>query len=194
MKRIDICKDIINKDFIISKDINKILIIGDLGSCAYPVFRWIIWNATKNSNTYLWVDEHGNEDFVYNHIQEKHNIDVAYYDSFSLEIIGKYDGVFLNDLNGFFIEKFSEFKRFVVLRVGVDVLEKYSLSKLKLLFDLIIIANPHDNETRRKIMELGLCEEIGKFKKLNEVVLIYKDIIKHTEVLFPKHFPFNFEY
>ncbi|MCG8539519.1 MAG: hypothetical protein MJA82_06230 [Clostridia bacterium] len=174
------------------KGFNKVLVVGNLGSFAYPVFRWVIWNTNEHSNRYVWVDEHGNDDFIQK--QKKHNIDVVYDDRFRFEMTNRYDGIFLNGLDRpFFLEKTFKLEQPVVLRTGVDDIEGYSLNGLKSIFDLIIVANPkNDEKGKREITRLlNSHEEIEKFEEISEVILIYKDNIKHTEVVFPKDFPFS---
>lgn len=168
--------------------LNRILIVGDLGTNAYPIFRYQIWN-TIESHRFLWVDNHGNDDFI--HQQIKQNIDFVYDEDFDLKINKTYDAIFLNGLNLFLnLEKINVFGVPIVVRTGLDDISGYSLNKLKSMFDLIVFSNPYNNEIgESKLRQLLDQEVVELFDKRNEVILIYEDMIKHSNVVFSVEFP-----
>jgi hypothetical protein len=171
--------------------IQRVLIIGDFGSFAYPIFRWIIWNS-DTTKKYLWIDNHGNNDFI---SQQRHpNINVVYDDELDMKniLIEPYDGSFINGLELFSKLNLSRSKP-MVIRSSTKIVNEYTLNTLQSMFDIIIIPYPKNDETgRRDILRLiGDYDEFEKQKRRDDIVLIYKNEIHFSKVIFPREFPMN---
>ncbi|WP_113675801.1 hypothetical protein [Vallitalea guaymasensis] len=185
--RVDDEKD---RDFF--KGFDKVLIVGNCGSGAYPLFRWQIFN-TNNEEKYLWIDIIENKSLVND--LKKDNIDILYNESLENKaILKKYKRLFLNIAEDQSID-LGEAMRLnmpFTLRIPAREIRQRPLKSLKEYFDLIIIAKPIDRElTELHYLLPELEKEINLFKRYEDVIFVDKKYVKLMKVTLSKDFPLN---
>ncbi|QUI25946.1 hypothetical protein HZI73_26395 (plasmid) [Vallitalea pronyensis] len=184
--------DEINFDFF--EGFDKVLIVGNHGSGAYPIFRWQIFNL-NNQYQYLWVDNIGSKSFIDD--LKKDNINVLYNESLEdLGMMKKYQRLFINIVENQSINLDEAISRITIpftLRVPAREIGGYSVERLRKDFDLIIIAKPNFEDEITQLINIipELKDEIKLLKHLDDVIFVGKSNVQVIKFKITKDFPLN---
>lgn len=188
-------------------DSENFLLIGETGSLAYPIFRYLMWLEDKNI---LWVDKESEKIFFDLHKDKKKNpsVDFKLIEQFKFNNVSdfkNYSRVYLNsaidNIETLHAAKISIKNKPTTVRFKNP---EYGLL-LKENYDTILIFNPNSENGKKKIIrtfqdyKINIKKEVENFNEINEAIILWKDVISkdirinfiRIDMDFDPEFPFN---
>lgn len=183
------------------------LLIGETGSLAYPLFRYLMWLEDRNI---LWVDKESEKIFFELHKDKKPNPSV---DFKTVEQFNKDKGI--NDFKSYSRIYLNEIDNIETVHAAqISIKNKPTTVRtqnpeyglfLKEYYDTILIFNPNSENGKKKIIKafqehnIELENEVESFNEINEAIILWRDVISKDirknfiiiDIDFDPEFPLN---